>query len=498
MTILQKIDFIEKINDKLFSFFFLFFFIFTCAQVDVRIDNILKLSLKEFSEHKYFSSLNTADYALKLSRKKAYSKGITVANIYIAKVLQETGFYKNALEYLDKAEKELYFSKYVNAEIEIYRLRSQIYGKLRLNHLAIKECYKHLNLSVMIEDPLMSKRSMSWAHENIASIFSQMNKRDSVLKHLKIQKEILKSFPRNVSKDVFYDLVSNYNLLGREYLINKDIFTSRKYIDSAMCLLSDNRSPLLYMTLNAYGDLEDASGNVNGAVKYYRKSLKNAVYLQNKDAEKFGNKVLADYFDRNNLDYIEGKNFLKRYHELSDSLRSENDGATELVLNSFIKKKGMELQSEKTNYISVIGLFIILVIFLIVFLSWKDAKKNRKILQIEYALNEKENVLKNLVNKESDNKLSELLKLGKRNDPQFIIVFKELYPDIVFKLQKIDSTIKNSELTFLAMIYLNFSTKNISEYTHVTIRAVQIRKNRIRKKYNIASELDLSAWIHNL
>ncbi|MDR6457424.1 tetratricopeptide (TPR) repeat protein [Chryseobacterium vietnamense] len=498
MTILIKFDLIEKCTIKILCTFFFFFFSFTYAQVDIRIQNMLELSIKQFSEHKYVASLKTADQTLQLSKKKSYSKGITVANIYIAKVLQETGFYKNALEYLENAENEPYYSENITTQIETHRLRGQVYGKLGLNDLAMREFSKQLKLSDGVKDPLTQKRCMSWAHENIAASFSQMNRHESVFKHLMIQKDILKSYPKNSSNDVFYDVVSNYIAIGNEYLFRKETFTARKYIDSAMSILSENHSPYLHEALKAYGDLEDASGNTKGAIKYYRKALQNAIYLQNREEEKVNYKVLADYFSKNNLDDKEESIFLKRYQELNDSLQSENDGISELILNNFIKKKDVELKSHKATYLKGIALFLILVTVIILFLSWKNRKKKIRILQIEDALIEKENQVQNLIQRGNNNKLNELIELGRRNDPQLIVLFKELYPDIISKLQDKDSTIKNSELTFLAMIFLNFSTKDISEYTHVTIRAVQIRKNRIRKKYNIESDIDLSIWIQNL
>ncbi|MGV0928501.1 helix-turn-helix transcriptional regulator [Empedobacter sp. ULE_I145] len=59
-------------------------------------------------------------------------------------------------------------------------------------------------------------------------------------------------------------------------------------------------------------------------------------------------------------------------------------------------------------------------------------------------------------------------------------------------------SIKSSELSFCAMLYLNYSTKDIAEITFVTVRAVQIRKNRLRKKYNIDSDIDINKWMRNL
>lgn len=498
IKILRKNTVLEKYTSKTVGFISLFFFFFVDAQVDIRTDKMLDLSEKQFIDHQYIHSLNTADKALQLAKKKSYSKGIIRANIFIAKALEETGIYKNALQYLENAEKETFFVEYINAQVESYRLRGRIYANLEMKELALKEFYKQIKFSALIEDPVNQKRSKLWAHQNIAETFLRNNRRDSVWKHLMIQKQILKSFPKNNSGDVYYDLSTTYSSIGKEYLYRKDIIKARKYIDSAMVVLTENDSPYFHQTLEAYGDLEDAAGNKEAAVEYYRKALQNTVQIQNKSAEKFANKKLADFFIKHKPDGKEVNHYLQRYQELNDSLNSENSRATELIVNNFLKKKDAELKNEKTNYVKAIGLFLILVTGIIFLLSWQNRKKRIRLLQIEDALNEKENLVENLIQEGNSNKFNELIQLGKRNDPQFIIVFKELYPDFVSKLKAADPGIKTSEMIFCAMIYLNFSTKDISEYCHVTIRAVQIRKNRLRKKHHIASDKDLSSWMRSL
>ncbi|MGE8380244.1 MAG: hypothetical protein ACN6PN_17880 [Sphingobacterium sp.] len=61
-----------------------------------------------------------------------------------------------------------------------------------------------------------------------------------------------------------------------------------------------------------------------------------------------------------------------------------------------------------------------------------------------------------------------------------------------------DTKIRTTELEFCAMAFLNFSTKNIAEYTYETICAVQIRKNRLRKKFEIPSDEDFNNWMREL
>ena len=489
---------IKNFMIKMGCLIFLFSFFFVDAQLEIDIERKLDSSKLHFSRLEYIKSIKIADQALQLSKKRSYSKGSTLANIYIAKALSETGIYKNALVYLEYAEMEPFFKIDMKAQVETYRLRGRIYANLEMKDFALREFYKQLKFSSQIEDPLSRKRSILWAHQNIAETFSQINRRDSVWKHLMIQKQILKSFPKNNLDNVYYDLSTTYTSIGKGYLYRKDVKNARIYIDSAMTLLTEYRSPYLYQTLRAYGDLEDAVGNTEAAVKYYEEALQNTIQLQNKDAEKFENKILADYFSKHKLDDKKENQFLKRYQELSDSLNLENHRVNELAINGFLKKKDVEYKYEKRYYSKIFATFLVLLIGIVTFLYYQNHKRKNRLMKIEGVLKEKDHVVESLVSDINTNKFNEMILLGKRYDPQFIILFKELYPEFISKLNKLDPRIKTSELIFCAMIYLNFSTKHISEYSHVTIRAVQIRKNRLRKKYNIDSHVDLSRWMRNL
>ncbi len=90
-----------------------------------------------------------------------------------------------------------------------------------------------------------------------------------------------------------------------------------------------------------------------------------------------------------------------------------------------------------------------------------------------------------------------LIDLAKKNNAEFLTLFNELYPNFFKSLLIINPKMRSGELEFCAMAFLNFSTKNIAKYTSVTIRAVQVRKNRLRKKLNIPSDLDFNIWMRS-
>jgi len=56
---------------------------------------------------------------------------------------------------------------------------------------------------------------------------------------------------------------------------------------------------------------------------------------------------------------------------------------------------------------------------------------------------------------------------------------------------------KNGKLT-AAYLKLNFSTKETAAFTFSSIRTIQNRRYRLRKKLNLDKKLDIAIWIQKL
>ncbi|OCA76484.1 hypothetical protein BBI01_06940 [Chryseobacterium artocarpi] len=94
--------------------------------------------------------------------------------------------------------------------------------------------------------------------------------------------------------------------------------------------------------------------------------------------------------------------------------------------------------------------------------------------------------------------LEDVTELAKKNDSSFLMRFRELYPDFINSLLKINPDLENSELAFCAMLKLGFSSKEIADYTFVQHRSVQQKKYRIRKRLEISGEEDIYVFFDNL
>lgn len=94
--------------------------------------------------------------------------------------------------------------------------------------------------------------------------------------------------------------------------------------------------------------------------------------------------------------------------------------------------------------------------------------------------------------------LQEILQMATLNNPSFFVKFKEFEPEFINKLLQIAPNLVASELELCAYLRLNFETKEIARYALLSVRSVQGKKHRIRKKLMISPIEDLNLWMLQL
>lgn len=93
------------------------------------------------------------------------------------------------------------------------------------------------------------------------------------------------------------------------------------------------------------------------------------------------------------------------------------------------------------------------------------------------------------------NSSNELYELAMSKNSLFITYFKSEFPEFFEKILKICPNLISSELEICALLKLNLTTKEIAIATNTTIRAIENKKHRIRKKINLPTETDLNLYI---
>ncbi|QIG89308.1 hypothetical protein G6R40_06270 [Chryseobacterium sp. POL2] len=91
-----------------------------------------------------------------------------------------------------------------------------------------------------------------------------------------------------------------------------------------------------------------------------------------------------------------------------------------------------------------------------------------------------------------------LTELAYKNDKMFFISFLKIFPEFSSKLTKINPSIKSTDVEFCALLKLNLNTKEIARIRKLSVRAVEAKKYRIRKKLGISTKDCMYNWINKI
>ncbi|MDN4014980.1 hypothetical protein QX233_21145 [Chryseobacterium gambrini] len=110
-----------------------------------------------------------------------------------------------------------------------------------------------------------------------------------------------------------------------------------------------------------------------------------------------------------------------------------------------------------------------------------------------------ESKLQEFVNKNnvSPDDLYDLNNLAKENSSLFFLKFSQTFPFFIQKIKKNYPSLTHNEIMVCAYLKLNYSTKEIAIYSNSSLRSIENKKYRIRKKIELESKEDLALFISN-
>lgn len=169
-----------------------------------------------------------------------------------------------------------------------------------------------------------------------------------------------------------------------------------------------------------------------------------------------------------------------------------------VILDDFIIKN-TELNSYDQKALQLLNVSCILIvqflIYLIIVDKWESYNLlvNRNLLKREEITHLQSEVirLKAVLNTNiiSEDFLNELIECIPLSDTIFIDKFEMIYPDFFKKVKAIaHQPLNQGDLKYCALFKLGYTTKQIAIYTNTTIKSVESRKYRIRKKLKLSSK----------
>jgi len=485
---------------KYLLFIILFLFTFQSFAVDAKpqqqraVDSLLAKAMELATQGKLLPYIENSINALNLANTTNYDEGKAKSGSYLAEGLIMVGLFKEGLKQLDRIESTDYYKQDIFVQSEVRRMRGRAYGGLELHQQAIREFRLQQGLIKQLKGEKQVK-AYQFNFENLSAAFQRIGQLDSMQKYTELQLENLKVF---AEKDAAMRYQIVYENLGRLYVDKGNLDKAQYYLDKSLELVKKYKIPIVLNTYSILASLEEKRGNLTKAAAFYEESLARKRAAGSRIGMKNSYMELADFYRTINLDKAKANEYDMAFSRLNDSLEIENRQVVDQVLNEILKLKDQESDIKVSKAASITLVAVVLLLAATIFFVWRF-KHNRNILgQKDEALQETETINKQLTEQIGENKFNTLIELAKSNNPEFLTLFKELYPQFISALKSFDPNLRSTELEFCAMAFLNFSTKNIAEYTYVTIRAVQVRKNRLRKKFDIPSDADFNNWMREL
>jgi len=457
------------------------------AQKTQEIDSLLELSYQAVVDVDMNSSLNYALLALSASKEIDFSEGKSKACFYSAQALFYLGVYKEALEYLALAEQENYTTENAHILSELCRVRGRIYASMGLKVAAEEEFKNGLGHIREIDGPATQEYLTSLAYDNLTNTYKIWEKTDSMFAYIQKNRALLENMEESFC---FRNKVNLYGTLG-DYYTNKEQFDSAAYyFNQALLLARKYEYPYTSMVFQYLGDMEFKKQNIDSSLFYYMEALKNLEQTEiinefpgvySKIALVYTEKGIAD-----SAHYYQGKALL-----LENEISNEKIAASEIALQQILNREIAEREAQKQRryYLLALGVFSLILTLSVAYLV--VLRKKHRLIE------EKEREAERLKGKLNE-AFDEVLALARQNDPAFLPRFQEVYPEFCRSLLQKHPDIVHTEFSFCAMIFLNFTSKEIAQYTFIEHRSVQTKKTRLRKKLGVPSEVDLYQYLQSL
>lgn len=157
----------------------------------------------------------------------------------------------------------------------------------------------------------------------------------------------------------------------------------------------------------------------------------------------------------------------------------------------FSPKYTLEIQKE----VLIANIFVVIVNFLL--FCYLIYKKELLLLKV-YRSQVNQNVtLKNKIQERESAfvDIDKLIPLAESGNASFFVAFSEVYPDFFLMLKNHRPILVLSEIHVCCYIRMNYTSKDIARFTRISVRSVESKKYRIKKKFSLNPDDSLTEYI---
>jgi len=466
-----------------------------------RIDYLLEKS----DDYVLIDDLKALEYAKQASiiaEKIESSSKSTESYLYIAKCAQTVGAYSESLLYIEKALKEKAAGKDILLKGKLKEMKAANYGMLGLGDQELKEYFEIIDLLSGSRQDLESQRLLYRIESRIAAYYLDKEEYKYagkfIDKSIKVYKKISKESNKN-----FSELSDLYNIKGYICLYSKKSDSAYYYFERSYNQINkENKNKTKYIQYVSFGDYYLELKNHQKAIEFYLKALHDMQVYNIKDLDYSQDiyKNISDSYAALN-DTENRRKYVDEYFKTTDELKKLNASGFQAAVNTILNEQSDQKEEIKKQYLMILvsGVIVFCVVLVFVYNTYRNTKRKKRILFIEK--NQMQDQLKSIIaEKEFSTKklnitLEEVIQDAKNNRSSFFEKFQQLYPDFCPRLLLIAPNLTTGELILVTYVYLNFSSKEIADYTFRSYRTVQTIKYTLRKKLGLKTADDLYVWL---
>lgn len=436
------------------------------------------------------------------SKKEDYKRGIIIASKIYSVVMFNSGNLDETSKFITEGIELSTKEKDYKSLVSFMGNKAKIFQHSGMTDQAKKTVFEALKFADLIENP--DDKHISKAYLYVIFMTHGVQEsfpKDSIFYFREMMlKEAKLVSKKNLSRDIA--LAYAELTFAQEYMygLNENhqvAITHLKYAEEiALRTKSNMIKAMIYKDL---GKVHNFISEFKASAKYYEEAIK--------FAEASGNKIFLNIINN-------------EYGELLLKLGKE-EKASKLLVNSISnsieidKSKGKALENILKDEISVrkeetknfskyyyIIIFSILSLGIFIIYYWRKSKKRQSIedesnFEILDLKNDYEVANSNFKDTIPIEAILELKNIAEKDNKLFLERFKDVFSEHITKLTTSYPDLTLSDLEILAYFRLNYTAKDIARFTNSSVRSIESKKYRVRKKLNLDSEEDLYSWLLN-
>ncbi|GAA5095526.1 hypothetical protein GCM10023210_28380 [Chryseobacterium ginsengisoli] len=447
----------------------------TTAEIDTLQKQISKI---QWNIGDYRKGVLLQKEIIEKSKRIKYTKGEITGYLGLAHALGGMNKNQESFYFLNIAEKKLKSFDDNPLKARLYFLYGTYYYRLELHQQAIKSFNKSLDFANKIQDKKLSEKLKYNVYDWKRSSFESLNQMDSVYS--------------NERKCMASPMPMLYITIASRHLDKGEIDSAKYYTDKANDLVLAKKAPIEGKSnvLRAYGKLYIKKKEYDKALKCLFESLEITKKMNFKKRDLESYKLIYEAYKGQN-DLQKENEYLLKYSALNDSLNQVEKQMANLPIEKLLNDQAEENEKSKNSlYYIIIGVTLISLFIICMLIRFFNQKQKENDTTIHQKVQETD-----LLKKKLDTAIDEVIHLAITDDPSFIVKFKEVYSEFYTTLRSEYPQLTVNDMKFFALIKLKFSNKEIAEYAHMSIRTVESKKYRLRKKIDLATDVDFNNWV---